>query len=66
MMSKSGAADLDQGEAVDLNTRVDGGPVVNYDELDDDIVAFDRPYETLSEHEIRRLAELIGLEIGGE
>lgn len=56
---------LDRGESVGLATRVDGGPVVTRDRYADDVVKLDRPYETLDTSEIRRLAELVGLDMEG-
>jgi hypothetical protein len=56
---------LEPGESLDLDTRVDGGPVATRDESADDVLVLDRPYESLDEGEIRRLAEAVGLEVSG-
>lgn len=57
---------LARGESADLDTRVDGGPVVTRDSNADDVLTLDRAYESLDEDEIRRLAECAGLVVEGD
>jgi len=44
-------------------TTNDSGMVITRDKLDDDIVQFDRPYETLSRNEIKQIAQLVGFAV---
>ncbi|WP_049979347.1 hypothetical protein [Halolamina rubra] len=54
---------LGAGESVDMETRVDGGPTITRDTLVDDAYAVSGAGGELSRDEIRRLAELAGLEV---
>lgn len=54
---------LQQGETIDLGTRVDGGMTVTRDELTDDTFQIDDHGGELSRAEIGRLAELAGFEV---
>ena len=54
---------LDPDESVDLDSRVDGGPVVTRDQHSTDVLTFDAKYASLDKNEIRQLAEAVGLEV---
>lgn len=54
---------LDAGEALDLGTRVGGGPVVKRDERCQDTFAIQGDHGELSRDEIRRLAEVAGFDV---
>jgi len=54
---------LVMGESLDLWTRVDGGPTITRDRNVEDTYAIADHGGELSREEIRRLAELAGLEV---
>jgi len=55
--------ELEQGETARLDTRTDGGPRVYRDLLDADAFEVERTGGNLYRDEIKRLAELAGLEV---
>jgi hypothetical protein len=54
---------LDPDESINLDSRVDGGPVVTRDQHATDVLTFDEAYASLDKDEIRQLAEAAGLEV---
>lgn len=56
-------AELEQGEKIDLNTRVTGGPTIHRDRNVEDAYVVNEHGGELSRDEIKRLAELAGLEV---
>ena len=54
---------LEPGQSLDLDTRVDGGPVITRDPNVEDALTLEEPYSELGRDEIRRMAEAIGLEV---
>lgn len=57
---------LDPDESVNLDSRVDGGPVVTRDANATDVLTFDEAYESLDKDEIKALAEAAGLEVADD
>jgi len=54
---------LDPDESINLDSRVDGGPIATRDQHATDVLTFDEAYESLDKDEIRQLAEAVGLEV---
>jgi hypothetical protein len=58
--------ELAPGESVNLSSRVDGGLVATRDANADDVIVFERSYESLSAAEVAQLAEALGVEVVGD
>jgi len=54
---------LDMGEETDLDTRVDGGPMIRRDRLSEDTYHINGNADIISRGEIKQLAELAGLDV---